>query len=79
MKNLEDLEKIINSELTTKINSSKIKHDQLYINIDEKGCYEIAKRSRGTPRIANRILKRSRDFAEINNDGFKKKQKFSCC
>ena len=36
MKNLEDLEKIINSELTTKINNSKIKHDQLYINIDEK-------------------------------------------
>jgi len=34
MKKLEDLEKIINSELTTKINSSKIKHDQLYINID---------------------------------------------
>ena len=35
MKNIEDLEKIINSELTTKINSSKIKHGQLYINIDE--------------------------------------------
>ena len=36
MKKSEDLEKIINSELTTKINNSKIKHDQLYINIDEK-------------------------------------------
>ena len=41
MKKLEDLEKIINSELTTKINSSKIKHDQLYINIDEKNLMDV--------------------------------------
>ena len=41
MKNLEDLEKIINSELTTKINSSKIKHDQLYINIDENDLKNV--------------------------------------
>jgi len=41
MKNLEDLEKIINSELTTKINNSKIKHDQLYINIDEKNLIDV--------------------------------------
>ena len=41
MKNLEDLEKIINSELTTKINNSKIKHDQLYINIDEKNLMDV--------------------------------------
>ena len=41
MKNLEDLEKLINSELTTKINSSKIKHDQLYINIDEKNLMDV--------------------------------------
>ena len=41
MKNLENLEKIINSELTTKINSSKIKHDQLYINIDEKNLMDV--------------------------------------
>ena len=41
MKNLEDLEKLINSELTTKINSSKIKHDQLYINIDEKDLMDV--------------------------------------
>jgi len=34
MKNLEDLEKIINSELTTKINSSKINHNHIYLNID---------------------------------------------
>ena len=41
MKTLEDLEKLINSELTTKINSSKIKHDQLYINIDEKNLMDV--------------------------------------
>ena len=35
MKNLEDLEKKINSELTTKINNTEIKHNQLYINIDK--------------------------------------------
>ena len=37
--------------------------------IDEQAAYEIAKRSRGTPRIANRLLKRVRDFAEVLGDG----------
>ena len=41
----------------------------LKIPIDTAGAEEIAKRSRGTPRIANRILKRARDFAEIIGDG----------
>ena len=41
----------------------------LGIGIDEKGAIEIAKRSRGTPRIANRLLKRVRDFAEIEGNG----------
>jgi len=41
----------------------------LDIPIDKKGATEIAKRSRGTPRIANRILKRARDFAEVKSDG----------
>ena len=41
----------------------------LNIPIDKKGCEEIAKRSRGTPRIANRILKRARDFAEVESNG----------
>ena len=41
MKSLEDLEKIINSELTTKINSSKIKHDHIYINIDENDLTDV--------------------------------------
>ncbi len=41
----------------------------LNIEITEKGAEEIASRSRGTPRIANRLLKRVRDFAQIKNDG----------
>ena len=42
----------------------------LNIPIDEDGAAEIASRSRGTPRIANRLLKRSRDFAQVKYDGF---------
>ena len=41
----------------------------LEIHIEERGAWEIAKRSRGTPRIANRLLKRVRDFAQISGDG----------
>jgi len=41
----------------------------LGISIDEEGALEIARRSRGTPRIANRILRRVRDYAEIKADG----------
>ena len=41
----------------------------LGMEIDPKGAYEIASRSRGTPRIANRFLRRVRDFAEIVGDG----------
>lgn len=37
--------------------------------IDEDACMELAKRSRGTPRIANRLLKRIRDFAEVSGSG----------
>ena len=37
--------------------------------IDTESSYEIAKRSRGTPRIANRLLKRVRDFAQVKNNG----------
>ena len=47
------------------LRSSKI----LKIKIDQMGAEEIAKRSRGTPRVANRILKRARDFAEVESDG----------
>jgi len=41
----------------------------LGVEIDEEGAYEIARRSRGTPRLANRLLKRVRDFAQIKYDG----------
>lgn len=41
----------------------------LGIAIDDAGATEIAKRSRGTPRIANRLLKRVRDFAEVEHEG----------
>ena len=54
----EDLFKIL-------LRSSKI----LKIQIDENGAKEIARRSRGTPRIANRILRRARDFAQIESNG----------
>lgn len=43
--------------------------DILSIPIDAKGAIEIARRSRGTPRIANRLLKRVRDFAQVLGDG----------
>ena len=41
----------------------------LGVEIDEKGAFELARRSRGTPRLANRLLKRVRDFAEVKYDG----------
>ena len=41
----------------------------LAVPIDAAGAHEIARRSRGTPRIANRLLRRVRDFAEVNADG----------
>lgn len=43
--------------------------DILGIDIDPTGAYEIARRSRGTPRIANRLLRRVRDFAQIKAEG----------
>lgn len=56
--NIEDLQTIVER-------SAKI----LNVEIDEKGSKEIAKRSRGTPRIANRLLRRVRDYAEVDYDG----------
>lgn len=52
-------------DLTTIIKRSA---DILNIEIDNQGAYEIAKRSRGTPRIANRLLKRVRDYAIVKKD-----------
>lgn len=53
-------------ELTTIIlRSAKV----LEVEIEERGAVELAKRSRGTPRLANRLLKRVRDFAQVKYDG----------
>jgi Holliday junction DNA helicase RuvB len=41
----------------------------LEVGMDDKGAYEIARRSRGTPRITNRLLRRVRDFAQVKGDG----------
>ena len=41
----------------------------LGVEIDAKGAVELARRSRGTPRLANRLLKRVRDFAQVKYDG----------
>lgn len=41
----------------------------LNIEIDEEGAFEVARRSRGTPRIANNLLKRVRDFAQVKAEG----------
>ena len=42
----------------------------LGVGIDTKGAYALARRSRGTPRLANRLLKRVRDFAQVKYDGY---------
>lgn len=42
----------------------------LDVKIDEEGALELARRSRGTPRLANRLLKRVRDFAQVKYDGY---------
>jgi len=63
---LERLEFYTNDELKTIIENSARK---LGVDIDDEGAYEMARRSRGTPRLANRLLKRVRDFADIKFDG----------
>ncbi len=60
------LEFYTTDELCTIISRSA---NVLNVEIDEKGTYEIALRSRGTPRLANRLLKRVRDFAQVRYDG----------
>ena len=53
-------------ELTTIILRSA---EVLHVEIDRNGAVELARRSRGTPRLANRLLKRVRDFAQVKYDG----------
>ena len=44
------------------------------VGVDDGGANEIAKRSRGTPRVANRLLRRIRDFAQVRHDGYISRQ-----
>ncbi|MDE6357080.1 MAG: Holliday junction branch migration DNA helicase RuvB [Eubacteriales bacterium] len=60
------LEMYNNKDLQTIVTRSA---NVLGIEIDEDGALEIARRARGTPRIANRLLKRVRDFAQVKYDG----------
>lgn len=60
------LEFYSNSDLTTIVFRSA---QLLQLNINETGAAEIARRSRGTPRIANRLLRRVRDYAEVKHQG----------
>ena len=55
------------AELLSKI----LKRSAYILNtpIDDEGAYEIARRSRGTPRIANNLLRRTRDFAQVKGNG----------
>ena len=63
---IQHLEFYTEQELKTIIqHSAKV----LEVEIDERGAAEMARRSRGTPRLANRLLKRVRDFAQIKYDG----------
>ena len=55
-----------NAELTSKVQRSA---GLLQIKVDEPGAAEIARRSRGTPRIANRLLRRVRDYAQVRANG----------
>ena len=63
---LERLDPYPENELTEIVRRSALK---LGVTIDADGCALVAARSRGTPRIANRILRRLRDVAEVKNDG----------
>ncbi len=60
------LEFYTDEELQTIVERSA---DVLGVEIDPKGALELARRSRGTPRLANRLLKRVRDFAQVKYDG----------
>lgn len=62
-------------ELKTIILHSAVK---LEVSIDEAGAFELARRSRGTPRLANRFLKRVRDFAQVKYNGRITKEVASC-
>jgi Holliday junction DNA helicase RuvB len=55
---VEDLEQIVNRSA-----------EVIHVSVEEAGALEIARRARGTPRVANRLLRRVRDFAQVRADG----------
>jgi len=63
---VERLEFYTTAELASIVSRSA---NKLKIGVDDTGAVEIARRSRGTPRIANRLLRRVRDYAEVKYDG----------
>ncbi|MEM1486284.1 Holliday junction branch migration DNA helicase RuvB [Oscillospiraceae bacterium PP1C4] len=63
---IQRLELYTTEELSTIVQRSA---SILDIGCEKNGAYELARRSRGTPRIANRLLKRARDFAQVMGDG----------
>jgi len=63
---VERLEFYTTTELASIVSRSA---NKLKIGVDDTGAVEIARRSRGTPRIANRLLRRVRDYAEVKYDG----------
>ena len=56
-------------DTVTTIDPGEVPQAGLPIEIEEEGALELARRSRGTPRLANRLLKRVRDFAQVKYDG----------
>jgi len=63
---VEHLEYYTVAELTEIVRRSA---QRLSVDIDDRGAVELARRSRGTPRLANRLLKRVRDFAQVRKSG----------
>ena len=58
------------SKITEKFGFELVLQSELGVDIDAEGAVEIARRSRGTPRIANNLLRRVRDYAQIKHDNF---------
>ncbi|MCR5666965.1 MAG: Holliday junction branch migration DNA helicase RuvB [Eubacterium sp.] len=63
---VQHMEYYTTEELTQIIKNSA---ERLNVEIDDEGAVEMARRSRGTPRLANRLLKRVRDYAQVQYDG----------
>ena len=74
MKNLEDLEKKLNSELTTKINRSEIKHNQIYLETDKDDLIEIQGTAENAPFSKNELSDMLKIGSEAIADIIKKQK-----